>query len=75
MGVLEKLMLGCITLHIWQIERASANKNDQTIRHDRGIDQSESDEDEGDDDDDDEVGDVLYGEEEYESELSSDDEN
>lgn len=63
-------MLGCITLHIWQIERASANKTDQTIRQDHEIDGSESDE-----DGDEEVDDVLYGEEEYESELSSDDEN
>ncbi|XP_038876234.1 WD repeat-containing protein 43 [Benincasa hispida] len=62
---------GRLQLVLAQIERASANKTDQTIQHSLEIDGSES----SDDEDEDEVDDVFYGEEENESELSSDDES
>ena len=67
-------MYGCITLHIQQIERTSTNKTKQTIQDSLEIAGSESSDDDEDEDEDDEVDDVLYGEEENESELSSDDE-
>ncbi|CAK9328960.1 unnamed protein product [Citrullus colocynthis] len=65
---------GRLQLVLAQIERASANKTDQTIRPGLEVDESESSDNE-DEDEDDEVDDVLYGEEENESELSSDDEH
>ncbi|XP_023515262.1 WD repeat-containing protein 43 [Cucurbita pepo subsp. pepo] len=66
---------GRLQLVLAQIERASANKTDQTVRHGPEIDGGESSNDEDEGKDDEEVDDVLYGEEEYESELSSDNEN
>uniref|UniRef100_A0A9I9DNZ2 Small-subunit processome Utp12 domain-containing protein n=1 Tax=Cucumis melo TaxID=3656 RepID=A0A9I9DNZ2_CUCME len=65
---------GRLQLVLAQIERASTNKTDQTIQDGLEIAGSESSDD-NDEEEDEEVDDVLYGEEENESELSSDDEN